>query len=201
MDIRVPHVLSSTIRALTIPRASSIRGMAPRILAADEAILSVTDGFSLRNRGMTSSLITLRLTSATRLELSVTYCCPSVSRYAVISSLLTQSSGRHIRPFLGFMPAMPFSPVPRTRFMRTVSAQSSLWWATQTVSAPISSMSLPKYAYLNSLAPISTLTWWREQYVLVSKCAMWRGMSIDDVRVLQKFSSRSLSSPRRWKLQ
>ena len=88
--------------------------------------------------GMTFSRSLLRTMSGTAFELSSTNVCCSSASHARISCRERQSSGRTTLPWRALMPVSPWMPVPRRRFIRMVSTESSLWWAMQMVLAPTS---------------------------------------------------------------
>ena len=92
-------------------------------------IREVNFGLISRMRGMSPRRILLRRYLVERFDESSRKgmrCCTAYSR---ISLREANSSGRMTFPTCVEMPVRPRSPVPRSRLMKKVSIESSMWWA------------------------------------------------------------------------
>ena len=133
---------------------------------------------------------------------------PLSRAYSLISSLVKSSKGRTITALdapgsgeTALIPHIPLRPVPRKRFSINVSALSLALCATATAAYPSSSHKRANQEYRSSLAAISTLIPWMEEYSRVSKSAIRKGIPRDLAHSPTKAASASLSSPLKWKLQ
>ena len=112
---------------------------------------SASRGFSAVSKGITWWRIRFRRKVSVSLELSSTWLKHQLSRNISASCRVTVSMGRISFPRTGAMPPRPFSPVPRTRCISTVSALSSAVWA-----VAIFPSSPSRNPYLASLAAASS---------------------------------------------